>query len=69
DPATGKTSKLHASEQGPLAVLVFKTLADPFVGKLTYFRVYSGALRSDMHVWNSTRQKDERIGQLFFVRG
>ncbi len=69
DPATGKTSKLQASEQGPLAVLVFKTLADPFVGKLTYFRVYSGTLRSDMHVWNATRQKDERIGQLFIVRG
>jgi elongation factor G len=69
DPATGNTSKLQASEQGPLAVLVFKTLADPFVGKLSYFRVYSGTLRSDMHVWNATRQKDERIGQLFTVRG
>ncbi len=53
----------------PLTALVFKTLADPYVGKLSYFRVYGGALRSDAHVLNATRGKPERIGQVYFLRG
>jgi elongation factor G len=53
----------------PLAALVFKTSADPYVGKLTYFRVYSGTIHSDSTVWNSTRGKGERIGQLYVLRG
>lgn len=51
------------------AALVFKTLADPFVGKLSYFRVYGGSLKSDSTVYNSTKQKEEKIGQIFFLRG
>ena len=53
-----------ADENGPLLVRVFKTTADPFVGRLTYLRVLSGTLRSQAHVWNTTRDEDERIGQL-----
>ena len=54
---------------GPLASLVFKTTADPYVGKLTYFRVYSGTLESNTHIWNVNQNAEERIGQLFMVRG
>lgn len=61
--------ELRADADGPLAALVFKTVADPFVGKLSYFRVYSGTLRSDSHVRNSRTGHDERLGQVFFVRG
>jgi elongation factor G len=57
------------SESEPLSALVWKTLSDPYVGKLTYFRVYSGVMRSDSHVWNTTKDHDERVGQLFVVRG
>ncbi len=48
---------------------VFKTLADPFVGKLTYFRVVSGTLQSDARVHNVNRDSEERLGQLFSLRG
>ena len=53
----------------PLAALVFKTTADPFVGKLTFFKVFSGTLRSDSHVYNTSQKADERIGQLFIQKG
>jgi elongation factor G len=53
----------------PMCALVFKTLADPYVGKLTYFRVFSGIFKSDSTVLNSTRGKTERVGQLFQVMG
>jgi elongation factor G len=52
-----------------MATLVFKTLADPYVGKLTYFRVFSGAMESDSRVFNSTKAEEERVGQLFSLRG
>jgi len=61
--------ELRADPAGPLAAQVFKTTADPYVGKLTYLRVFSGTLRADSHVWNANRGADERIGQLFVVRG
>jgi elongation factor G len=54
---------------GNLSALVFKTIADPYVGKLTYFRVFSGALRNDSHVFNVTRGHDEHIGPVLVVRG
>ncbi len=57
------------SADAPLAALVFKTTADPYVGKLTYFRVYNGAMASNSQVWNANRKGAERIGQLFMVRG
>ncbi|HUG16253.1 MAG TPA: elongation factor G [Thermomicrobiales bacterium] len=61
--------ELNPSPDEPLAALVWKTMADPFVGKLTYFRVFSGTIRSDSHVWNTVKDKDERIGQLYVLRG
>ncbi len=64
-----KEEKFEPQSDGPLAALVFKTTADPYVGKLTYFRVYSGAIDSNSQVWNATRGSAERIGQLFLLRG
>jgi elongation factor G len=61
--------ELQPLTSGPLASLVFKTTADPYVGKLTYFRVYSGTLESNTHIWNVNQNADERVGQLFIVRG
>ena len=52
-----------------LAALVFKTVSDPNIGRLSYVRVYSGTLSADSHVWNSQKSKDERVGQVFHVRG
>jgi elongation factor G len=66
---SGQDESLKADASGPLAALVFKTTADPYVGKLTYLRVYSGVLKADSQAWNSNRGAAERIGQLFTVRG
>jgi elongation factor G len=52
-----------------LAALIFKTTADPYVGKLTYFRVYGGTIESDSRVYNSRAEKEERLGQLYVMRG
>jgi len=67
--ATGEDERLEASELAPLSVLAFKTVADPYVGKLTYFRVYGGMLESDSRIFNSTKGAEERIGQLYFLCG
>jgi elongation factor G len=61
--------KIAPNPTGSLAALVFKTSADPYVGRLTYFRVYCGAITSNSQVWNVTRGENERIGQLFILRG
>lgn len=61
--------KLEASDAGPLAAYVWKTTADPFVGKITYIRVYSGVLNPDSQVWNRTKDEDERLGSLSIMRG
>ncbi|ACL77173.1 elongation factor G [Ruminiclostridium cellulolyticum] len=53
----------------PMAALVFKTIADPFVGKISMFRVYSGTLKADSSVFNSTTERLEKIGQIFVMRG
>ena len=66
---SGETVGIAADENGPLLVRVFKTTADPFVGRLTYLRVLSGTLHSQAHVWNTTRNADERIGQLLLLHG
>lgn len=60
---------LRPDEAGHLAALVFKTVADPYVGKLSYFRVYSGTMKADSAVVNASKQKPERIGHVYFVRG
>lgn len=52
-----------------LSALVYKTMADPYVGKLTLFRVFSGTMRSDSSVFNVRTGKDERVGQLFVIKG
>jgi len=64
-----KEQTSEPSADSPLAALVFKTSADPYVGKLTYFRVYNGAITSNSQVWNANRKGAERIGQLFMIRG
>jgi elongation factor G len=73
EPATaqgpGGEQELPASDAGPLAAYVWKTTADPFVGKLTYLRVYSGVLSSDSRVWNHTKGAEERLGTLHLMRG
>lgn len=69
NPATGEEEQLEPRDDAPLAALVFKTMADPFVGKLSYFRVYAGVLESDSRVWNSRRNAEERIGQINVMRG
>jgi len=66
---TESGEEVEPSQDAPLAALVFKTSADPYVGKLTYFRVYMGAIDSNSQVWNATRSGMERIGQLFTLRG
>lgn len=72
-PATveGKDGEeeLPASDSGPLAAYVWKTTADPFVGKITYLRVYSGVLQSDTRVWNQSKGIEERLGTLYVMRG
>ena len=61
--------ELPPTDTGPLAVYVWKTTADPFVGRQTYFRVYSGVLNSDTRVWNQNRGIEERLGGLHISRG
>jgi len=65
----GKEASRRASDGEPFSAMVFKTIADPFVGQLTYFRVFSGSIRSDSRVQNATNGSEERIGQLYFIRG
>ncbi len=60
---------LIESEQESLTALAFKTVADPHVGRVTYFRVFAGGFDSHSQVTNTTRNEDERIGQLFYLRG
>lgn len=65
----GKEVRIPADKDGPLLVRVFKTSADPFVGRLTYLRVISGTLRSQATVYNAAKNTDERIGQLLLLHG
>jgi elongation factor G len=69
DPKTGAAVEVMPDPAGQLLVRVFKTAADQHVGRITYLRVISGTLKSQGHAWNSTRNEDERIGQLLFLHG
>ncbi|MBQ4164377.1 MAG: elongation factor G, partial [Turicibacter sp.] len=60
----GQEVERHASDEEPFAALAFKVMTDPFVGKLTFFRVYSGTIQSGTYVLNSTKGKRERVGRL-----
>ena len=62
-------SEIHAGEDGPAAVLVFKTSADPYVGRLTYLRVVRGDIAPDVHLWNTGKKCDERLHTLYTQRG
>ena len=64
DPDTGEEDERAASDELPFSALAFKIMADPFVGRLSFFRVYSGALASGSFVFNSTKGKKERIGRI-----
>ena len=64
NPETEKEEERHADDKGPFAALAFKIMADPFVGKLAFFRVYSVTLTSGSYVYNSTKGKKERIGRI-----
>ena len=64
NPDTGEEDSRPSSDDAPFAALAFKVMTDPFVGKLTYFRVYSGTLQSGSYVYNSTKGKKERVGRL-----
>ncbi len=65
----GEEQEYEISDTSPLALLVFKTTADPYVGKLTYFRVYGGIANSGDTVYNMRAQEDERLGQIYVMRG
>ena len=64
DPDTGEEDVRKSSDSEPFSALAFKIMADPFVGKLAFFRVYSGTLESGSYVYNSTKGKKERIGRI-----
>jgi elongation factor G len=68
-PQNDEEVKREPSEDAPLSVRVFKTIADPFAGKLTYFRVYSGVLKSDSNVYNPNSDSKMKIGHLFYLLG
>ncbi len=63
-PGSEETEERPANDNGPFAALAFKIMADPFVGKLAFFRVYSGQLESGSYVYNSVKGKKERIGRI-----
>ena len=65
----GSTQMVGCSIDDPLAAFVFKTITDPFVGKISIFKVNAGTLRANSTVYNATKGKDERIGGLFYLRG
>ncbi|MGD0229141.1 MAG: elongation factor G [Syntrophorhabdales bacterium] len=69
DPASGKAVERQMSATGPFSAFVFKTITDPFAGKLTLFKVYSGELHPDSVVLNVKKDEKERIGQIFYLVG
>jgi len=72
-PVTATSKKgeetLKADDSGPLALYVWKTTADPFVGKQTFFRIYSGSISSETRLWNPNKEIEERFGGLYIPRG
>jgi len=64
DPKTGEEIERHASDEEPFSALAFKLQSDPFVGQLTFFRVYSGSIESGTYIYNSTTGEKERLGRI-----
>ncbi len=75
EPVMGKSLKdgseveCRADPKGPFSALVFKTIADPYAGKLTLFRVISGSIKADSSVFNASRETSERVGQIYMLQG
>jgi elongation factor G len=69
NPKTGQPEKREPKEDGPFSAFVFKTIADPFAGKLNLFRVYSGSANADSTLYNATKDTRERVGQIFLMEG
>ncbi|NLN79758.1 MAG: GTP-binding protein, partial [Armatimonadetes bacterium] len=70
--AVPPVESVDGEKRGPedsFCALVFKTMADPYVGKLTYFRVFSGQIKSDSHIFNANKEREERVGQVYFLLG
>ena len=68
-PGTDSVEERLPSEDTPFSAIVFKTIADPYAGRLTLFRVYSGKLNSDTPVYNASRKITEKFGHIFFLEG
>ncbi|MGI6296888.1 MAG: elongation factor G [Armatimonadota bacterium] len=68
-PAVEGVDGQKRSADDSFCALVFKTMADPYVGKLTYFRVFSGQVKSDSHIFNANKEREERVGQVYFLSG
>lgn len=65
----GSPARLKASVNDPMSALVFKTIVDPYIGKLSYFRVYSGIMTPDTTVYNAVSDTNEKIGKLYIMQG
>ncbi|MFP3867349.1 MAG: elongation factor G [Desulfobacteraceae bacterium] len=69
NPKTNAAVSLEPDAEGPLGAYVFKTVADPYAGRLSIFRIYSGTMRPDSTVWNANKEISERLGHLFQLEG
>ena len=68
-PDSEDQTERRPDEAEPFSALVFKTMADPYVGKITMFRIYSGVVKSDSQVYNASKDRVERFGQVFLIKG
>ena len=64
---TGEVEERHPDDKEPFSALAFKIMSDPHVGKLTYFRVYSGVLKTGSYIYNSTKDQNERVGRILLM--
>ena len=69
NPRTGEPETREPKEEAPFSAFIFKTIADPFAGRLNLFRVYSGTVNADSTIYNSKKDAKERIGQIFLLEG
>ena len=69
NPRTGEPEMREPKEEAPFSAFIFKTIADPFAGRLNLFRVYSGTVNADSTIYNSKKDAKERIGQIFLLEG